>query len=233
MAGRFLNTYYNFIERKIIIWNNLRKKENLHFLFILIVYLAGIVYVSSKDLGIISDIVCNSFVLFCCFQFFETDFGSEQISVSKEITGNSMSHQIFLGVGYGAASAITYFAVLTLTMGLQPELQSYSFLIIVWQIFARVISAFGEDLLFRYYIYEKFRSFKFPVLLSSIFVSLLYGIVILISNQILMTGIEAVVFSAFLLYLRLSKQRESYVTLSVCHFVFNFFCMYIFLTMPA
>lgn len=208
------------------------EKKHLHFLILLLVILGTLVYVQTNGIGKIFDIAYNLFVLLYCLRFVRTDYGTEQLSVSKAVIGRSVPHQVLHGIGYGSAFAIVVIAALTLTMGLQPELQSYSIPVILWWIVARGISAFGEEAFFRYYFYATLRSFQIPVWLSVGLISLLYGAEVLITQQNLAISILAVAASVFLFWLRLSKQRESFLTLSVCHWLFNFYFQYIFLTIP-
>ena len=200
-----------------------RLKNNiyLHFVYMLIFVVAGSIIVHITDSGYV-DIVYNSLAFFCCFQLFKTDFGCKRISLAKEITGNSLSHRIILGIGYGFAYAIILFMFLNLVFERQPALPNYSVPVILWWFVARLISTFGEELVFRYYFYEIIRSFSISVKLSAFVASLLYFIVFLLTNQGLLTALFALGLSLFLFYLRLSNQKESYLTLSVCHFVYNF-----------
>lgn len=209
------------------------EKKHVHFLVPFLVCLAMLVYARTVGLGQIADLVYNLFMVLYCVWFVRTDYGSELLSTSKETTGRSILHQVLHGVGYGAAFAIVEIAALSLLFGWRPELQSYSIPAILWFVVARAISTSGEEAFFRYYFYETLRSFRVPVLASVLVISLLYGAILLVTQQSLPLSIVAVIFSAFLFWLRLSRQKESFLTLTACHFIFNLFSLYIFLTVPA
>lgn len=208
------------------------ERKHLHFLVPLLVLLAMQVYVRAFGIGHVTDLVYNLFLAIYCVWFVRADYGSELLSASEQVTGRSISHQMLHGIGYGSAFAIVEIAALAVLFGWQPELQSYAAPTILWLILARIISTCGEEAFFRYYFYETLRSFRIPAAVSVCVISALYGGLILVSQQSLALGIVAAIFSGFLFWLRLSRQKESFLTLVVCHFIFNWFCYFIFLTAP-
>lgn len=208
------------------------EKKRLHFLVPFLVLLAMLVYARTVGLGHVSDIVYNLFIAIYCIWFVRADYGSELLSASKQITGRSIPHQILRGICYGSAFAIVEIAVVSFLTGWRPELQSYSIPTILWFIIARAISTSGEEAFFRYYFYETLRSFQIPVLASVLVISVLYGAILLVTQQSLPFSIIATIFSVFLFYMRLSHQEESFLTLTACHFIFNLYSMYVFLTIP-
>ena len=203
-------------------------KKWWHFFTLLLIQLAIMFCIHKKGVGYISAIVYNLFVLSYCFVFVRADYSSKLLTASKQITGRNIFYQVFRGIGYGFAFAILLFVILSFRY--QIEVQKYSFLIILLQLVSQLIIASAEESFFRYYAFETLSLFKVPVYLSVIAISILFGIAHLITNQTLLKCIVASIFSVFLFYLRLSKKKESYLTLTLCHFTFNMFFTFIFLT---
>lgn len=187
-----------------------------------------IFYVRKNGIGIIATIVYHLFLSFCCFKYIREDYASKLLSVSKQITGRNIFHQILRGIGYGSAYAILLFVICSFPY--QLEFQKYQIQVILLQIIIQLIIAFAEELFFRYYFFETLCAFKVPANLSVIFISLIFGVAHLATNQTLLVCIFVTIFSIFLFYLRLSKHKESYLTLTLCHYTYNLYFTFIFVT---
>lgn len=199
------------------------KREHDHFGLVVLAHVLITMFFKRNGITYFSAYLYQIFTFCSCVWLLQNECDFSILQDEKNATGK----KILKGAVYGFSFACIVIAFCMLVFGLKIYPQ-YLFKVssgwILNQIVFQLFVALGEEILYRFYLYEKLLAFGIPKWISVVIVSSLFGYVHIYLHGGWFQAIIAFLFSIFVFVIK-RREGNSYFMLVAIHLTYNL-CYY-------